>query len=314
MHSPIADCLNALRLVAPIVHGRLAMHPLLAVHDIAPDYFTLDEAMDQGLCEVRELTEGGHVNRLVLVNRADRPVLLLDTDLLVSAKQNRVINLTWQASARGDTEQPVSGAKQGRWSYTDERRFYAAKEACYARARAVKAAQVTANKRWRETSDDQGVVWDEIRTKCARMAVHSPIQDMTYLFSDREDKLERQVMAFAPSPRKPVRCSRSTAPSSAWTCSTARALWPESRPAGHVAMPWRPSIPCPPASRRGATPVADFLDDLKAAKPSYHRAPGLGEDVQVEDEGLGASALLHAGRFLHLFAYANPLALHKQDR
>lgn len=65
MHTPIADCLNTLELGAPIVHGRLAMHPLLAGHDRAPDYLTLDQAMDQNLCEVRELTEVGHVTRLV---------------------------------------------------------------------------------------------------------------------------------------------------------------------------------------------------------------------------------------------------------
>ena len=314
MQSPIADCLNALRLGAPIVHGRLAMYPLLAEHDRAPDYLTLDEAMDQGCCEVRELTEGGHVNRLVLVNRADRPVLLLDGELLVGAKQNRVLNLTLLAPARADTELPVSCVEQGRWSYTGERRFHAAKQACYARARAVKAAQVTANKRRHQTSDaDQVAVWDEIRAKSARMAAHSPTLDVACLFRDREDELEHQVTAFAPVAHQTgalfaldghiLGLDLFDSPR-----TLARVLPRLAR--GYALEAFDP---LPAGQPTGATPVADFLDGLKAAQPSYHRAPGLGEDVRVEADGLGASALLHAGRLVHLFAYASPPPFHEQD-
>jgi hypothetical protein len=45
------------------------------------------------------VSEGGSVPHLLFINDAMRPVLLLDGEELVGAKQNRVLNLTVLAAA-----------------------------------------------------------------------------------------------------------------------------------------------------------------------------------------------------------------------
>ena len=59
-----------------------------------PGYLLLDEAVRQGLARVTEVSAAGSVPELKLVNDADRPVLLLDGEELVGAKQNRIVNLS----------------------------------------------------------------------------------------------------------------------------------------------------------------------------------------------------------------------------
>ena len=78
----------------PATFGNLTMLPLTnAVH--APrEYLLLDEALEQGLVTVREISESGSVPDLAFENSAGHPVLLIDGEELVGAKQNRVLNLS----------------------------------------------------------------------------------------------------------------------------------------------------------------------------------------------------------------------------
>jgi hypothetical protein len=65
---------------------------------------------------VTELNAGGSVPELRLENNADLPVLLVDGEELVGAKQNRVLNLTILAPAKRTTVIPVSCVEAGRWA------------------------------------------------------------------------------------------------------------------------------------------------------------------------------------------------------
>ena len=62
--------------------------------DEAPPYLTLDEAIARELLFIRELPGAASVPELQAENRGNLPVLLVDGDQLVGAKQNRIINLT----------------------------------------------------------------------------------------------------------------------------------------------------------------------------------------------------------------------------
>src|SRR6476619_4510841 len=63
------------------------------------DYLTLDEALARRSAHIAEVSEGGSVPELKFVNDGELPVLLLDGEELLGAKQNRVINLTILAPA-----------------------------------------------------------------------------------------------------------------------------------------------------------------------------------------------------------------------
>mgnify|MGYP007096643363 CR=1 FL=1 len=85
----------------------LTVVPILDVTRSATGWLTLDHAMERGLAEVTEVSEGGSVPQLGFVNRGDAPVFLLDGEELVGAKQNRILNLSLLVP--GNTLAPAAG-------------------------------------------------------------------------------------------------------------------------------------------------------------------------------------------------------------
>ena len=58
------------------------------------DYYSLKEGLANGTVEITEISEGGSVPNLKVKNSADKPVLILDGEELIGAKQNRIANTT----------------------------------------------------------------------------------------------------------------------------------------------------------------------------------------------------------------------------
>ncbi len=90
----------------PLIRRRVPIQEL--------DYLLLEDGIAQGKVRVTELHAGGSVPELRLENNADLPVLLVDGEELVGAKQNRVLNLTILAPAKHTTVIPVSCVEAGR--------------------------------------------------------------------------------------------------------------------------------------------------------------------------------------------------------
>ena len=104
----------------PVTHsGHLAVVPLLDREGTAspPFYDTLKDAVGAGVARVTEISEGGSVPELLVVNDGPRPVLLVDGEELVGARQNRIVNITLLVPAHGKLHIPVSCVEAGRWSY-----------------------------------------------------------------------------------------------------------------------------------------------------------------------------------------------------
>lgn len=86
-------------------------------------YLTLKEALEKKLLLIQEVSTGGSVPELKVINHSDDPVLLLDGEELSGAKQNRVLNTTILVKGNSEVIIPVSCTEQGRWSYQTDR-FY----------------------------------------------------------------------------------------------------------------------------------------------------------------------------------------------
>lgn len=98
--SQIQETLSAAKIGKIQVFENLAMFPLLRSDADAVDYLLLDEALSGGCARITEVSESGSVPELALSNDCRKPVLLLDGEELVGAKQNRILNLSLLASAR----------------------------------------------------------------------------------------------------------------------------------------------------------------------------------------------------------------------
>ncbi len=194
--SVVAECLSHVRLGEPQIHDNLALFPLFSKAHVEPRYTLLDEALEQGSARVTEVSESGNVPELKFVNDGEQPVLLLDGEELVGAKQNRILNLTVLAPARQTIVIPVSCVEAGRWR-ANSAEFASARRAHYAAGRAGKAAQVSESMYRKGTRDsDQGEVWANISGKAARMGAHSNTGAAAALYEKYQARLKEYYNAF----------------------------------------------------------------------------------------------------------------------
>jgi hypothetical protein len=166
------------------------------------DYITLDDAVTRNLIRITEVSESGTVPELRLENLADRPVLLMDGEELVGAKQNRVLNLTILVPAGESIIVPVSCVESGRWAYKSDN-FVNSERAHFAAGRSRTMASVSESMCQQGTRhSDQGEVWAEIDSKFARMKSSSSTAAMADLYDTVSTDLEEYVSAFPAEQRQ----------------------------------------------------------------------------------------------------------------
>ncbi|MGZ4849463.1 MAG: ARPP-1 family domain-containing protein [Halobacteriota archaeon] len=178
-----------------------AYHNVAAVplYHTAPEtlaYGTLAEALRSGDIIVTEVSTGGSVPDLKVVNNADYPVLLLDGEELAGAKQNRVLNASVLLDVHSETIIPVSCTESGRWSY----RSNAFTESGYFMPRNLRARRTHAVSaslgQTRGYRSDQSAVWNDIDRMAEAAAVRSPTSAMADIFAAKEGELDDCLAAF----------------------------------------------------------------------------------------------------------------------
>ena len=169
---PIAKILGNVVTGTPCSHGALTVVPLLAPMLSEPTWVTL---ADPGArAHITEVSDAGSVPHLTVNNLADRPLLLLDGEQLVGAKQNRVLNTTVLIAAEATVTIPVSCVEQGRWGYRS-RHFAPSDVSLFASARRAKAHSVTGSAQaGKGHESDQGRVWEALSARPTEHAVRSP--------------------------------------------------------------------------------------------------------------------------------------------
>jgi hypothetical protein len=161
-------------------------------------YIVLDDALSAGVIEITELSESGSVPELLVVNRGPDPVLIIDGEELLGAKQNWVVNLTILVAAQSKLTIPVSCVEAGRWR-SRSRAFAAAPRAQYASGRGKRMAQVTLSMRERGVHvSDRSEVWADIAAISCRLQTSSPTAAMEALFDQHAGFIDRCVEACRP--------------------------------------------------------------------------------------------------------------------
>src|SRR5688500_2535637 len=140
----IAQTLSAVTLGTPVAYDTITMFPLVGpqTDEREPIYLTLDQALGDGWAEITEISATGSVPELRVINKGAKPVLILDGEELVGAKQNRVVNLASLVPAASKLTIPVSCVEAGRWRARSHA-FSSAPRTQYAAGRAKRMSQVT---------------------------------------------------------------------------------------------------------------------------------------------------------------------------
>ncbi len=310
MH-PVKTAISELEIGSPQTFRGLSLFPLQSSLIGSTDYLLLGDALEAGLVSVREVSDGGSVPDLLVVNRADRPVLIVDGEELLGAKQNRIANLTLLVPAAKSTSIPVSCVEAGRWSLESDE-FALSERVQFARGRAEKLASVQASMNLSGTRrSNQSAVWDAIEQKAASMDARSPTGAMGSIFERHAVTLDEFVSHFEATPGqlggvfavagviygldvfdKP---------------ETFAALLPKLvRSYGIDAL----ELGSGPESAPSADSVRDFLTVLCKGELDEHEAVGLGNDFQIKSTGSIAGGLVVNSDVIHLAAFAEPSTRH----
>lgn len=165
------------QVLQPIAHGNLTIFPVVAagVHD-TDGFITLDEGIKSGEVVITEAGranplvrrrqsmpitgDSAEVNRLVLVNNSDRPLILLAGEIVTGGKQDRVIGKDRLVPAQSDpVDLGVFCVEPGRWVARSDK---------FTPLASQMAAPSVRNRAM--AAKDQNQVWDEVRKSNKEMA------------------------------------------------------------------------------------------------------------------------------------------------
>ena len=153
-------------------------------------YLLAPEAIGKELMQVREVG-GGSVPHLVVRNLSDQPVLFVEGEELVGAKQNRVLNTSVLVGAGADCVIPVSCIEHGRWREIS-RGFGSDGQVSPSHLRHKLKRSVTRSlRRKRAHTSDQAEVWRDIESQQHDMKVRSKTAAMSDTFARYKDRIDR---------------------------------------------------------------------------------------------------------------------------
>src|SRR5262245_13056066 len=187
-----ASLLDKVSLGRPSAYRNLSLTPIFLKNGqlVGIEALSLEEALAAGTIKVTEVSAEGHVPELRVKNSGETPVLILDGEELVGAKQNRIVNVTILVAPQSEIVIPVSCTEAGRWSYS-RHGFAAAGRVLNQEIRYSKAAAVTKNlKERRVRSADQGAVWEGVSEALFALSAASPTSALGDGFESRANDIK----------------------------------------------------------------------------------------------------------------------------
>lgn len=291
-----AMLVEALRLGERQVHGPLAVFPLRAQVG-GPRYITLREAIAQRRALITEVSEGGSVPDLRVVNKGDARVLVLDGEELRGAKQNRVLNTTILIDRDSSLVVPVSCTEQGRWSYAtrefDESEIVAERQVRYAMKASINESLASgAGHR-----SDQGRVWNEVGALHERHHTTSPTAAMRDAYQTRKTDLDAVLAAFPLQDGQQGMLVLHGARVVGLDFVSRAPQYAELHDKLLRSYAFEALVR---DGEPGDQAVADaFLERIAGLPGRRYKSPGLGWDVRFEGGGVLGSALTYRGHAVH---------------
>jgi hypothetical protein len=291
----------------PVEFNGLAIAPIYRTQSQSPlSYLTLDTAFEQSDIEITETSDSGDVPELSFANKAQTPVLLLDGEELIGAKQNRVVNLTILVPASSTIIIPVSCVESGRWNYSSGN-FDRSDRAHFARGRAKKMASVSRSLRQSGSRrSDQGEVWSEIDRKFAALDFQSDTSAMADMYEDAAPTLDGYVDEFQPGDNQV----------GAFYFVHGRFIGMDvfDQPTTFAALNRKlvksyaiDALEAQPIDRRRASlsEALRFIETLEKGEWESYESVGMGRDRRLLSTRVASAALETEGQVIHLSGFMN---------
>jgi hypothetical protein len=187
-------------------HEDLTVFPILADKERELPYGLMAEAQSVGILTICE-KDGGTVPTLIASNTGIHPLLILDGEQLIGAKQNRMTNRSIILPPNSITEIPVSCMEEGRWHFRSDKFAPAPqhapskvrKKARETEAKATFDAAIRgygARTSHRDLAQAQGAVWEQIRESEDKLGRSSDTGALDSVYESRRPDLRHWVRAF----------------------------------------------------------------------------------------------------------------------
>lgn len=304
MHEILSGCLRQLEVTDERCAGSLQVFGLRWPSARRFSYVTLDEALTAATFEVTEVTEGGSVPLLKVVNRGDAPVFLMAGEQLVGAKQNRVLNTSILVPAHAELTIPVSCVEAGRWRYASPK-FASAGTLSHGKLRKLLSGHVTESygaAGW--PASKQGEVWGEVSHKLLRMGSASPSAALQKTYEDHEDRLKPMLDSL----KVPENCNGAAFAVDGQAVgadvfdqpATLARLWPKLVRAYAI-----DGLEGQATSKRVSPgEVLSWVRSAGAATGQTYKSPGLGHDVRLKGDKVTGSGLIVEEQPIHAEVFA----------
>jgi hypothetical protein len=321
MDSAVQSRLQSVQFGEAQTDKNITILPLLSPADGTFQYRTLGEALAGNHFAITEVSTAGSVPDLLVVNRANTPVLLIDGEELAGAKQNRVLNTSILIKEVSETRIPVSCTERGRWSYASPA-FAESGNVMAHKARARKTRSVHESlQACGAPISDQGEVWHDIAHLQEQACFYSPTSAMSDVFRAREadlrhcDEIFRPVasqvglLAFIggkPAGADIVSLTSAYArlhPKLVRSYALEALLDPHPSPAGAG----EGDAPAPGEGKSGTSPFSlppsalarSFLAEIASAEERCFPSIGYGTDCRYRAKALAGTALVHQNEVIH---------------
>ena len=277
----------------PRRYENLTLYPIFADEVVVPEVdLTLDEAMERGLLEVRELKRA-EVSRVRVCSRAKEPVFVMGGEMLGGAKQDRIVGDDLIVPPGSELVIPVFCVEHGRWVVKSE---------AFSSARMLAGSEV----RKARQRADQGAVWSGVAAEQERLNAPSETGAMRSIQESKEvqDKVGPYRHAFSdlpedlPRARGAVACvgGEIIAADLFGSRSVFRQLWPK--------LLESYALDAIDRERRGKAPdavrIKRWLEGVKRAERVAKDTPGEGRLYELRGGGVIGSALVYDEGVVHM--------------
>ena len=297
------EFMSSFTIGSPISVDGLSVYPLLRTPASSPFYDTLSDTVRAGTLHISEVSEMGHVPELRVVNHGDRPVLIIDGEELVGAKQNRIVNLTVLVPERSTLTLPVTCVEAGRWSSVS-REFEPGERAYHASGRRSKLGDVSRSmERNQSRSADQSAVWSEIADKSARLGARSRTSAAAAMYEHRRDGLDRIIASIRPLEHQVGAVFAIRGAIAGFDAFDSPATWARTVPK-LLRSYGLDALDAAIGGDGFATPDPQrFLEAVSRATCTIYPAVGAGQDLRFEGGGVVGAALETNNGVVHAVAF-----------
>ena len=160
------------------------------------DFLTLKKGLRMGLVELNEENPGGVVDTIKVENNAVTPLLILEGEVIIGAKQDRIANTSLLIPPHFETLMPVSCVEANRWKYQtnnfNDSTNYASSNLRGARTETVNVSL----KKEGAYKSNQGLIWDVINQTQNNLNIKSKTCALKDVYTSKAETLNEYYESF----------------------------------------------------------------------------------------------------------------------